>query len=49
MKNAPDDLFSSTLESRTREKPLWPYLAFAFLILLLADVAIRKLINLGGS
>jgi hypothetical protein len=47
--DVPDDLFSSSSESRTREKSLWPYLALAFLILLLADVAIRKLINLGGS
>jgi len=49
LKNAPADLFSSTIESRTREKPLWPYLAIAFLILLLADVTVRKLIDLGGS
>ncbi len=47
LEDVPDDLFSSGSETRTREKPLWPYLAFAFLIFLLADVAIRKLINLG--
>ena len=49
LEDVPDDLFSSSSESRTREKSLWPYLACAFLIFLLADVAIRKLINLGGS
>ena len=49
LKNVPDDLFSSSSETRTREKPLWPYLAFAFLIVLLADVTVRKLIDLGGG
>jgi hypothetical protein len=43
----PDDLF--TANSRTREygRGLWPYLALASLLLLVADVAVRKFISLG--
>ena len=47
--NIPADLFKDASDSRESQTPLWPYFILAFLLLLIADVAARKLLNLGGS
>ena len=47
--NIPSDLFKDTSGSKQSETPIWPYLIMIFLLLLIADVAARKLLNLGSA
>jgi Ca-activated chloride channel family protein len=47
--NVPADLFKDVSDSKESKTPLWPYFILAFLLLLIADVAARKLLNLGSS
>ncbi len=47
--NVPADLFKDVSDSRESKTPLWPYFILAFLLLLIADVAARKLLNLSSS
>jgi hypothetical protein len=44
--NPPADLFTAPHDAKGYGMPLWPYFAAAFLLLLLADVAARKFLNL---
>ncbi len=44
--NIPADLFTDLFDSNKSETPIWPYLIMIFLLLLIADVAARKLLNL---
>jgi len=48
-KNIPDDLFKVKSGSKEYGISLWPYFTMAFLLLLIADVAARKLLNLSES
>jgi hypothetical protein len=45
----PPDLFKDTSDSKRSETPIWPHLIMIFLLLLIADVAARKLLNLGSA
>jgi uncharacterized membrane protein len=45
----PADLFTTNSEVKGSGTSLWPYLVIAFLFFLIADVAARKLLNIGGS
>ena len=47
--NIPVDLFKDKSDSKQSETPIWPYLIMIFLLLLIADVAVRKLLNLSGG
>jgi hypothetical protein len=47
--NIPPDLFKDESDSKQSETPIWPYLIVIFLLLLIADVATRKLIGLSSS
>ena len=47
--NIPGDLFRVQSDLKEYGKSLWPYFALAFLLLLLVDVAARKLLNPGKS
>ncbi len=42
----PADLFKDQSDSKQSETPVWPYLMMIFLLLLIADVVARKLLNL---
>ncbi len=42
----PDDLFAATSGSKESGTALWPYLVGLFLLLLIVDVAVRKMVNL---
>jgi hypothetical protein len=42
----PDDLFTAASGSTETGTALWPYLAGLFLLLLIVDVAVRKMLNL---
>jgi len=44
--NVPADLFKDASDSRESQTPLWPHFILAFLLLLIADVAARKLLSL---
>lgn len=45
--NIPADLFVGNSDSKDSGTPLWPFFALAFLLLLVVDVATRKLLDLG--
>ena len=45
----PSDLFNDTSGLKQSETLIWPYLIMIFLLLLIADVAARKLLNLGSA
>ncbi|MBW2450577.1 MAG: VWA domain-containing protein [Deltaproteobacteria bacterium] len=45
----PSDLFNDTSGLKQSETLIWPYLIMIFLLLLIADVAARKLFNLGSA
>jgi hypothetical protein len=45
----PHDLYKATSNSKRSGTPLWPYLALVFLLLLVIDVAARKLFAFGGN
>ena len=45
----PSDLFKDKSDSKQSETPIWPHLIMIFLLLLIADVAARKLLNLGSA
>ena len=45
----PADLFNDISDSKESGTPLWPYLTLLFLFFLIADVAVRKLLNVDGS
>ena len=47
--NIPADLFKDESDSKQSQTPIWPYLVMIFLLLLIADVAARKLIGLSSS
>ena len=47
--NIPLDLFKDASNSKQSEFPIWPYLIMIFLLLLIVDVAARKLLNLGSA
>ena len=47
--NIPSDLFKNTSESKKSETPIRPYLIVIFFLLLIADVAARKLLNLSSG
>lgn len=47
--NIPADLFTDLFDSNKSETPIWPYLIMIFLLLLIADVAARKLLNFSGG
>ena len=49
IENVPPDLFRDLSDSKESKTPLWPYLIPAFLLLLIADVAVRKFLHLGGD
>ena len=38
------DLFKNTSESKNSRTPVWPYLIMIFLLLLIADVTVRKIL-----
>jgi hypothetical protein len=40
----PADLFHDHSDSKASDKSIWPYLVMVFLLLLVADVAVRKLL-----
>ncbi len=42
--NIPADLFKNNSDSKHSKTPIWPYLVIVFLLLLIADVAARKLL-----
>jgi hypothetical protein len=42
----PGDLFTATSGSKESGTALWPYLVGLFLLLLILDVAVRKMLNL---
>lgn len=44
----PTDLFTATSAASDSETPLWPFLVGLFLLLLVLDAAVRKIINLGS-
>jgi hypothetical protein len=44
--NIPTDLFVGNSGSKDSGTPLWPFFALAFLLLLMVDVGLRKLLNL---
>jgi uncharacterized membrane protein len=46
--NIPTDLFVGSSGSKETGTPLWPFFALAFLMLLVVDVATRKLLDLSG-
>jgi hypothetical protein len=41
----PTELYKATSDSKRSGTPLWPYLVLVFLLLLIMDVAVRKLFN----
>jgi len=43
--NIPADFFKDKSDSKQSQTPIWPYLVMIFLLLLIADVAARKLIG----
>jgi hypothetical protein len=45
----PTDLFNDTSGSKQSETLIWPYLILIFLLLLITDVAARKLLDLGSA
>ena len=45
----PPDLFKNQSDSKQSETPIWPYLIMIFLVLLIADVAARKLLDFGSG
>jgi hypothetical protein len=45
----PPDFFKAKSDSKQSETSIWPYLIMFFLLLLIADVAARKLLNLGSA
>jgi hypothetical protein len=47
--NIPSDLFKNTSDTKQSEIPIWPYFIMIFLLLLVADVAARKLLNFGSA
>ena len=47
--NIPSDLFKDKSDSKQSETPIWSYLIMIFLLLLIADVAARKLLNLSSA
>jgi uncharacterized membrane protein len=49
MDNVPTDLFVGSSDSKETGTPLWPYFALAFLLLLVVDVATRKMLDLSGE
>jgi uncharacterized membrane protein len=44
--NIPTDLFVGHSDSKDKGIPLWPFFALAFLLLLIVDVGLRKLLDL---
>jgi uncharacterized membrane protein len=46
--NIPADFFKDKSDSKQSQTPIWPYLVMIFLLLLIADVAARKLIGLSS-
>ena len=49
MNHIPTDLFTGSSGSKEAGTPLWPYFALAFLLLLVVDVAMRKLLDLSAN
>jgi uncharacterized membrane protein len=47
--HVPSDLFVGKSASKESGSPLWPFFALAFLLLLVVDVAGRKLLDLSGD
>jgi len=47
--NIPADFFKDKSDSKQSQTPIWPYLVMIFLLLLVADIAARKLIGLGSA
>lgn len=47
--NIPPDLFKDKSDLKQSEISIWSYLIMIFLLLLIADVAARKLLNLSGA
>jgi len=47
--HAPPDLFADASDSKASETPVWHILLMLFLMLLIADIAVRKLFNIDGS
>jgi uncharacterized membrane protein len=45
IENVPPDLFRDLSDSKESKTPLWPYFIPAFLLLLIADVAVRKFLD----
>lgn len=45
----PTDLYTTTSDLKRSGMPLWPYLVLVFLLLLIIDVAARKLFNFGEN
>jgi hypothetical protein len=46
--NIPADFFKDKSDSNQSQTPIWPYLIMIFLLLLIADVAARKLLGLSS-
>jgi len=46
--NIPADFFKDKSDSKQSQTPIWNYLVMIFLLLLIADVAVRKLIGLSS-
>jgi uncharacterized membrane protein len=49
IEDIPTDLFKEKSGSKRSETPIWPYLIMIFLLLLVADVVARKLLNLSSA
>jgi len=49
LEQPPADLFRAASDSKNDETPLWPLLTLLFLLLLMLDVAARKLLDFGWS
>jgi uncharacterized membrane protein len=47
--NIPTDLFVGDSDSKDTGTPLWPFFALGFLLLLIVDVGLRKLMDLSSS
>ena len=47
LNETPESLFSVQSDIKEYGRPLWPLITLAFLLLLLVDVTVRKLLSLG--
>ena len=48
IEDVPANLFENASDSKEYHTPLWPHFIMLFLVLLMADVAVRKFLNVDG-